>query len=110
MKGITNELIGASASSMILMILRKGDNYGYEIVHSMREMTEGKLKWQEATIYPLLKNLEKDALVKSYWKVNPGERARKYYSILPKGLEKLIENKEEWILAQDIFSKLWSMQ
>jgi PadR family transcriptional regulator, regulatory protein PadR len=108
MKGITNELIGASASSMILSILKKGDNYGYEIVHGMREMTEGKLKWQEATVYPLLKNLEKEELVKSYWKVNPGERARKYYSIQAKGIEKLNENKEEWILAQDMFERLWS--
>lgn len=110
MKGITNELIGASASSLILMILRKGDNYGYEIVHSMREMTDGRLKWQEATVYPLLKNMEKDQLVKSYWKVNPGERARKYYSIQEKGIEKLFENKEEWEVAQDIFSKLWSFE
>lgn len=110
MKGITNELIGASASSMILIILRSGDNYGYEIVHSMREMTDGKLKWQEATVYPVLKNLEKENLVKSYWKVNPGERARKYYAILPKGIEKLNENKEEWIVARDIFTKVWSFE
>jgi len=110
MKGITNELIGASAASMILAILKKGDNYGYEIVHSMKELTEGKLKWQEATIYPLLKHLEKDGLIKSYWKVNPGERARKYYSIQEKGVQKLYENKEEWDTAQMIFGKLWSFE
>jgi DNA-binding PadR family transcriptional regulator len=107
MKGITNELIGASATSMILSILRKDDNYGYMIVHNMREITGGKLKWQEATIYPLLKSLEKDGLIKSYWKVNPGERARKYYSIQSKGIDKLYENKEEWKDAQEIFGKLW---
>ena len=107
MKGITNELIGATASSMVLAILKQDDSYGYEIIHKMKELTEGKLKWQEATIYPVLKQLEKDEMISSYWKMDPGERARKYYSIKKKGIEKLYENKEEWRVAQSIFEKLW---
>jgi DNA-binding PadR family transcriptional regulator len=108
MKGITNELIGASASSMIMAILKDGDSYGYEIVHKMREITDGKLKWQEATIYPILKKLESDGNIKSYWKINDGERARKYYQLLDKGMEQLVQNREEWQLAQMIFHKLWN--
>ena len=110
MKGITNELIGASASSMIMAILKDGDSYGYEIVHRMKEMTDGKLKWQEATIYPILKKLESEGMIKSYWKINDGERARKYYSLLESGVKKLYENKQEWNLAQMIFGKLWSFE
>ncbi len=110
MKGITNELIGATASSMILAILREGDSYGYEIVHKMKTITDGKLKWQEATIYPMLKQLEKDGLVTSYWKYNTGEKARRYYSIQESGVNKLYENKKEWNMAQLIFKKFWSFE
>ena len=110
MKGITNELIGASASSMVLAILKEGDNYGYEIVRKMKEMTDGKLKWQEATIYPILKQLENEELITSYWVTNSGERARRYFAIQEKGIQKLYENKKEWNLAQLIFGKLWSFE
>lgn len=108
MKGITNELIGASASSMVLAILKEGDNYGYEIVHKMKEMTDGQLKWQEATIYPILKQLENDGLITSYWRTEPGVRARRYFAIQEKGIKKLYENRKEWSLAQVIFGRLWS--
>ncbi len=110
MKGITNGLIGATASSMVLAILKEGDNYGYEIVHKMKEITNGQLKWQEATIYPLLKRLEDDGMIRSYWLTNPGERPRKYYSLRQKGVKKLQENRKEWNLAQMIFGKLWSFE
>ena len=110
MKGITNELIGATASSMVLAILKEGDSYGYEIVHKMKEMTEGKLKWQEATIYPILKHLENEGMITSYWKTDAGVRARRYFAIQEKGIEKLYENKKEWNLAQLIIGKLWSFE
>lgn len=110
MKGITNELICATASSMVLAILKEGDSYGYEIVRKMKELTEGKLKWQEATIYPILKQLENDGMITSYWVMNPGERARRYFTIQDKGIDKLYENKKEWNLAQVIFGKLWSFE
>jgi DNA-binding PadR family transcriptional regulator len=108
MKGITNELIGASSSSMILSILKEGDSYGYRIVQRMKELTEGKLKWQEATIYPVLKQMENQGLITSYWMVQNGERARRYYKILEPGIHKLSENKKEWNLAQLMFRKIWS--
>jgi DNA-binding PadR family transcriptional regulator len=107
MKGITNELIGASASSMILSFLKEGDSYGYELIQKMRELTEGKIKWQEATIYPILKKMENEDLIKSYWKFNEGERARKYYKILDKGVKKLFENRDEWKNAELIFDKIF---
>jgi DNA-binding PadR family transcriptional regulator len=110
MKGITNELLGATASSMVLAILKEGDSYGYEIVHKMKELTEGQLKWQEATIYPILKQLENEGMIRSYWQINPGERARKYYSLEQEGVKKLHENRKEWNLAQILLGKLWSFE
>ncbi len=108
MKGITNELIGAVAYSMILAILREGDSYGYQLVHKMKEITEGKLTWQEASIYPFLKQLETEGFITSYWKYNTGEKPRKYYTIQKEGVEKLYENKKEWTEAQKIFNKFWN--
>jgi len=56
MKSISKELIGASATPLILSILKSGDSYGYEIVQMVKEQTGGKVGWKEASIYPVLKN------------------------------------------------------
>jgi PadR family transcriptional regulator, regulatory protein PadR len=105
----TKELIGASAPPIILSVLKNGDSYGYEIVQRVKELTHNEIKWQEASIYPVLKKLENQGMIKSYWRVKEGERPRKYYTIQSEG-EKLLEgNKRDWNLVHGVFGKLWSL-
>ncbi len=108
MKRISKELVGASASPIILSILKQGDSYGYEIVQKVKELAYGEIKWQEASIYPVLKKLESQGMIKSYWKVQDGERPRKYYTIQNEGVNLLEANKHDWNLVQKVFGKLWS--
>ncbi len=108
MKSIYKELIGASAIPIILSVLKNGDSYGYEIVQKVKEITRGELKWKEASIYPVLKKLENEKMIKSYWKVMEGERPRKYYTLLPPGNEQLAKVKYEWKLIQSVLGVLWN--
>ena len=108
MRSISKELIGATAIPIILSALRNGDSYGYEIVQRVKEITHGKTSWQEASIYPVLKRLEKERLIKSYWRMNKNERPRKYYTILAEGEKQLELNKEEWKQIQTVFDVLWN--
>lgn len=110
MRGLTKNLIGASAASMILLILKDGDSYGYQILQRMKSLTEGELTWQEATIYPMLKELESKGMIKSYWKINESERARKYYTLLDKGKTRVTQDQKEWNFAKIMFSKIWSFE
>jgi PadR family transcriptional regulator, regulatory protein PadR len=109
MKSIAKELVGASATPIILSVLKNGDSYGYEIVQRVKELTNGEIKWQEASIYPVLKKLENSGMIKSYWKVLEGERPRKYYSILSGGKEQLEHNMHEWRLVHSVFGRLCSL-
>jgi len=109
MKRTTKELIGASAPPIILSLLKQGDSYGYQIVQTVKELTNGEIKWQEASIYPVLKKLENQGMIKSYWKVEEGERPRKYYTIQGDGIKLLEGNKREWNLVHGMFGKLWSL-
>jgi len=109
LKSISKELIGASASPIILSILRNGDSYGYEIVQKVKELTAGRIKWREASIYPVLKKMENSGMIKSYWIVNEGERPRKYYTILADGQEQLEKHRDELELMYSVFGKLWKI-
>ena len=110
MKSISKELVGASAIPIILSVLKKGDNYGYEIVQKVKELTNGEINWKEASIYPVLKKLENNGMIKSYWKVQENERPRKYYTILADGEKQLQQNMHEWDLMHSVFGSLWSME
>jgi PadR family transcriptional regulator, regulatory protein PadR len=109
MKSISKELVGASATPIILSVLKNGDSYGYEIVQRVKELTNGEIKWQEPSIYPVLKKLESAGMIKSYWKVQEGERPRKYYSILAAGQEQLEQNMHEWQMVHSVFGRLLNL-
>lgn len=106
MKSISRELVGASAALIILTVLTKGDSYGYEIVQKVKDLSNNEIKWQEAGIYPVLKKLENDGMIKSYWKVQGGERPRKYYSLLADGKKQLEQNMYDWNLVQSVITGL----
>jgi PadR family transcriptional regulator, regulatory protein PadR len=107
MKSISKELIGASAAPIILSVLKNGDNYGYEIVLKVKQLTNDEIRWKEASIYPVLKKLESRGLIKSYWRVQDNERPRKYYTILAEGEKQFEHNMHEWELVYSLFGKLW---
>lgn len=58
--------------------------YGYRILQELEVTTKKMLIIEEGTLYPLLKKLEKDALIQAERKI-VNNRPRKYYYITPKG-------------------------
>lgn len=106
MKSISKELLGASAVPIILSVLKSHDSYGYEIVQKVKEITNNEISWKEASIYPVLKKLESNGMIKSYWKMQENERPRKYYTILAEGQKQLEKNVQEWELVYSLFGEL----
>lgn len=107
---VSKELVGASAAKIILSILVQGDNYGYEILQRVKSLSGGKIKWNEGSIYPVLKKMEATGLIKSYWRVEDNERPRKYYTLLEAGRTELQVRKDEWNMVNDMFARLWSTE
>lgn len=74
----------------VLTALRQQDSYGYQVIKDVPEC----LSLTESTLYPLLKRLEASECVTEY-SVEHNGRLRKYYQILPKGVERIDEFVEE---------------
>jgi PadR family transcriptional regulator, regulatory protein PadR len=100
--------VGASASLIILSVLATGDNYGYEILQIVKELSGGRIKWNEGSIYPVLKKMVAHGMVKSYLIMGENERPRKYYSLLEPGKLELQAEIEEWYIVHDMLTKLWN--
>ena len=58
--------------------------YGYKILKVLQEETHDTLVIDEGTLYPLLRNLKRDKLLRSEEKIVKGRR-RNYYIITKEG-------------------------
>jgi DNA-binding PadR family transcriptional regulator len=91
---------------MILAILKRGENYGYRIIQSVREISGGELEWSEPMLYPVLQRLERDGLVGSQWRTTENGRLRKYYRLTEQGAEELSRDAAQWKTVQTAFHRL----
>lgn len=103
---ISKALVAASTKPIILSILIRGEDYGYQIIHRVKEITGGDLEWSNNMLYPVLKRMEKGGLLESKWKMSKEGRLRKYYRITAVGRRELESERRQWKVVQKAFSEL----
>ena len=91
---------------IVLDILRDGPNYGYGIRQRIFARSKGTLNWQDGTLYPVLRHLEKQGLVTSKWQ-NPKEgRQRRYYRLTPRGRRVCQQLRHQWTTSTQAITAL----
>jgi len=80
----------------VMQLLSGGEKYGYELVESLKQQTDGVLKLGQSTLYPMLYNLEAKGIVASKEKAGPNGRLRRYYRLTAKGKKKLDADRQQW--------------
>jgi len=104
---INRELKAASARPLILSILSHQKSYGYQIIQQIEMLSDGKLEWSEAMLYPLLHRMNSDGLIKSQWEIRENGRKRKYYMLTENGEMALAAEKKQWMNVHGVLQKLW---
>ncbi|MEL7369834.1 MAG: PadR family transcriptional regulator [Myxococcota bacterium] len=92
----TKDLVAASATPLVLAVLKQRDSYGYEIIQTVKTLSGGHLEWAEGMLYPILHRLEKRGLIEGYWGKADSGRRRKYYRLMPQGAAVLSEQRAHW--------------
>lgn len=100
------DLIGASTTLLILSVLVREPNYGYQILRRINDEANGLFTWQEGTIYPVLHKLEKADLVRTQWQQADTGRRRKYYYITAKGREALGSGTGQWEAFHSLVTRM----
>ena len=70
--------------------------YGYELVRSIKKVTEEAISLGEGVIYPVLHSLERNGSLKVVKRKAVGGRTRVYYSLTKKGRERLDKLQNDW--------------
>ena len=103
---ISKELVAASATPIILAILRQADSYGYAIIQKVREVSDNRLTWTDGMLYPVLHRLENAGFVVSRWQVAGTGRRRKYYRLTDSGMAELERVREQWLVVHSALEGL----
>ena len=100
------DLLRGHSDTVVLSVLIRGDNYGYEIHKSIIDKLGGAYELKEATLYSSYKRLEADGYIASYWGDETLGGRRKYYRVTDSGRELFRQNKADWLKTQAILNTL----
>ena len=93
---LDRELKKGSAELLILSLVEARPRHGYEISKLIESRSGGTLKFNIASLYPLLYRLEKRGWLKGRWVEKPGERRRRYYRLTAEGKTVLAAQRSTW--------------
>ena len=93
---LDRELKKGSAELLILSLLESRARHGYEISKLIESRSDGMLKFNVASLYPLLYRLEKRQWIEGHWVEKAGQRRRRYYKLTKEGKKVLAAQRSTW--------------
>lgn len=80
----------------VLALIEASPRYGYDLLTSLGEATDGFLAVKEGTVYPALHRLEDAGYLSASWEAEGRGVPRKYYAITETGQSRLRVLRGEW--------------
>jgi PadR family transcriptional regulator PadR len=96
-QAVDRELKKGSAELLILTLIEHRARHGYETSKLIEERSDGVLKFNVASFYPLLYRLEERGLIAGRWVEKVGQRRRRYYRLTAQGKEILKAQRATWL-------------
>lgn len=106
---LNKDFMASALAPLILIILRRQESYGYQIIQELKDKTGGELHVAEGTLYPVLKKMESKNWIEGEWKKSDSGRARRYYVLTGKGKQELEEQYSQLNFINDLIKKLWNL-
>ncbi len=88
----------------VLLALRRGESYGYEIVQALKRIED--LSVSESTVYPILGRLRAEGFLKSRDVPSAAGPPRRYFSLTPLGKVRLAEMNAYWPMLTKALEQL----
>jgi PadR family transcriptional regulator PadR len=95
-KVLDRELKKGSAELLILSLVESRPRHGYEISKLIETRSDGVLRFNVASLYPLLYRLERRGWIEGKWIEKAGQRRRRHYRLTPAGRKVLAAQRDTW--------------
>src|SRR5919108_6661424 len=93
---LDRELKKGSAELLILALVEDRPRHGYDIGNLIERRSGGVLRFNVASLYPLLYRLERRGWIQGRWVEKPGQRRRRYYRPTAEGKKVLAAQRDSW--------------
>ena len=93
---LDRELKKGSAELLILSLVEEQPRHGYDIGNLIEQRSGGVLRFNIASLYPLLYRLEKRGWIEGRWVEKAGQRRRRYYRLTAAGKKVLAAQRSSW--------------
>ncbi|OGO26307.1 MAG: PadR family transcriptional regulator [Chloroflexi bacterium RBG_16_51_16] len=105
-ESLENVILELRRGVIVLAVLSQlgEEQYGYSL---LKLLGDRGLQIDQGTLYPLLRRLESQNLLRSVWKIE-ATRPRRYYLISPEGKKTLARLKKEWAGIVSTMEKMFS--
>ena len=90
------ELKKGSAELLLLSLVEERQRHGYEISKLIESRSYGTLRFNVASLYPMLYRLEKRGWIQGRWVDKAGQRRRRYYRLTASGKKVLSAQRSHW--------------
>ena len=90
------ELKKGSAELLVLALVEDQPRHGYDIGKLIALRSQGALRFNVASLYPLLYRLEKRGWIQGKWTEKAGQRRRRLYRLTPEGRKVLAAQRGGW--------------
>jgi PadR family transcriptional regulator PadR len=89
-------LVQGTLYMLILKTLALEPLHGYGIGVRLEQISKGVFQVNAGSLFPALRRLERDGLIRGEWRVTENNRRAKYYALTAPGRAKLKRETREW--------------
>ena len=98
--GYLPDLLRGNTEALLLFLIEELEaTYGYQLIKEIEKRSRGFFQFKEGTVYPALRKLENDGLLRGEWQEMPNGQERRYYRITPRGEEALVKKLAMWLAS-----------
>src|ERR671927_1862266 len=107
---LARELKKGSAELLILSLVEDRPRHGYEVGSLIEQRSGGLLRFNVASLYPLLYRLERRGWIQGRWVEQAGRRRRRYYRLTAEGRKVLAAQRDTWREFVEAISRITGIE
>ena len=94
--GKPSDLVQGTLHMLILKTLALEPMHGFGIGVRLEQISRGVFRVNAGSLFPALRRLERDQLIKGEWRTTENNRRAKYYALTADGRARLKQETRDW--------------
>jgi transcriptional regulator len=104
-------LVQGTLDMLILRTLKRSPAHGHAVAKHIQRTSDEALQVETGSLYPALRRLEQEGLIKAKWVRSERNRELRFYSLTPKGRRHLVAETSKWKeLFDGVARVMWPAQ